>query len=79
MTRNDPSVGVTTSSSTEAVRVEGLSKVFPNGVRALDGVDLEVRQGEFLVIIGLSGSAWVLGIAIGAYEWMAALTLILVG
>jgi len=30
-------------------------------------------------IIGMSGSAWVMGIAIGAYEWMAALTLILVG
>jgi SSS family solute:Na+ symporter len=30
-------------------------------------------------IIGMSGSAWVLGIAIGAYEWMAAITLILVG
>lgn len=30
-------------------------------------------------IIGMSGSAWVMGIAIGAYEWMAALTLIIVG
>ena len=29
-------------------------------------------------IIGMSGSAWVMGIAIGAYEWMAALTLIIV-
>jgi len=29
-------------------------------------------------IIGMSGSAWVLGIAIGAYEWMAALTLVIV-
>ena len=30
-------------------------------------------------IIGMSGSAWVLGIAIGAYEWMAAITLVIVG
>ena len=30
-------------------------------------------------IIGMSGSAFVLGIAIGAYEWMAAITLIIVG
>lgn len=29
-------------------------------------------------IIGMSGSAWVMGIAIGAYEWMAALTLVVV-
>jgi phosphonate transport system ATP-binding protein len=42
--------------SAEAVRVEGLTKVFPNGVRALSGIDLTVRQGEFLVIVGLSGS-----------------------
>ena len=30
-------------------------------------------------IIGMSGSAYVLGIAIASYEWMAALTLIIVG
>jgi SSS family solute:Na+ symporter len=30
-------------------------------------------------IIGMSGSAWVMGIAIGAYEWMAAITLVIVG
>ena len=29
-------------------------------------------------IIGMSGSAWVMGIAIGAYEWMAAITLVIV-
>ena len=39
-----------------AVRVEGVSKLFPGGIQALDGVDLEVHQGEFLVVIGLSGS-----------------------
>lgn len=39
-----------------AVRTEGLSKVFPNGIQALESVDLEVHSGEFLVVIGLSGS-----------------------
>jgi phosphonate transport system ATP-binding protein len=39
-----------------AVRTEGLSKVYPNGIQALDSVDLEVHLGEFLVVIGLSGS-----------------------
>jgi len=39
-----------------AVRVEGVTKVFPNGVKALSNVSLEVRKGEFLVVIGLSGS-----------------------
>jgi phosphonate transport system ATP-binding protein len=40
----------------EAVRIEGLSKVFSSGIRALSNVSLSVRQGEFLVVIGLSGS-----------------------
>ncbi|MDX1502949.1 MAG: phosphonate ABC transporter ATP-binding protein [Thermoanaerobaculia bacterium] len=44
------------SGARPAVRVEGLSKTFPNGVRALSEVSLEVEQGEFLVVIGLSGS-----------------------
>jgi phosphonate transport system ATP-binding protein len=40
----------------EAVRVEGVSKVFPPDIKALDNVSLTVEQGEFLVVIGLSGS-----------------------
>lgn len=44
------------SSSSAAVWVENLSKIFPGGIRALDDVSLEVHQGEFLVVIGLSGS-----------------------
>ena len=40
----------------EAVRVEGLSKVYDDGTLALDGVDLTVYEGEFLVVLGLSGS-----------------------
>ena len=39
-----------------AVRTEDLGMVYPGGVRALSGVDLEVREGEFLAILGLSGS-----------------------
>lgn len=48
---------MTGGSHPAAVRVEGVSKVFePSGIQALDDVSLEVRQGEFLVVIGLSGS-----------------------
>src|SRR5919202_6475388 len=36
--------------------VEHLTKVFPNGVRALDDVSLEVPDGEFISIVGLSGA-----------------------
>ncbi len=42
--------------ATVAVRVEHLGMVYPGGVRALADVSLEVREGEFLVILGLSGS-----------------------
>jgi multiple sugar transport system ATP-binding protein len=35
--------------------LEGLSKVFPNGFVAVDGVDLEIREGEFMVLVGPSG------------------------
>jgi ABC-type sugar transport system ATPase subunit len=34
----------------------GLSLTYPNGTRALDTVDLEVADGEFLTILGPSGS-----------------------
>ena len=32
-----------------------VTKIYPNGVRALNGVSMDVRDGEFLVIIGPSG------------------------
>jgi phosphonate transport system ATP-binding protein len=36
--------------------IEHLTKVFPNGTRALDDVSLEVQDGEFISIVGLSGA-----------------------
>ncbi len=38
------------------LRVEHLTKVYPNGTQALKDVSFSVQDGEFLVIIGLSGS-----------------------
>jgi energy-coupling factor transport system ATP-binding protein len=38
------------------IEVEGLAHRYPNGVAALEGVDLEIRQGEFLAILGQNGS-----------------------
>ena len=32
-----------------------VTKVFPNGVRAVDGVDLVINDGEFVVLVGPSG------------------------
>src|SRR5258708_10282267 len=38
------------------LRVENLSKVYPNGTQALNNISFEVKDGEFLAVIGLSGS-----------------------
>jgi phosphonate transport system ATP-binding protein len=38
------------------LQVKDLQKTYPNGVTALKGVSFDVKQGEFLVVIGLSGS-----------------------
>ncbi len=38
------------------LRVENLTKVFPDGTVALKNVSFDVRDGEFLTVIGLSGS-----------------------
>ena len=38
------------------LRVENLSKTYPNGTQALKNVSFEVNDGEFLAVIGLSGS-----------------------
>jgi energy-coupling factor transport system ATP-binding protein len=38
------------------IRCEGLGFTYPDGTRALDGVDLEIRAGERVAIIGQNGS-----------------------
>jgi energy-coupling factor transport system ATP-binding protein len=38
------------------IQVEGLTYRYPNGVVALEGVDLTVRRGEFLAVLGQNGS-----------------------
>jgi phosphonate transport system ATP-binding protein len=42
--------------STPVIRLVGVSKQFANGTLALDGVSLEVPNGQLLCLIGLSGS-----------------------
>lgn len=38
------------------LKIEHLTKVYPNGTQALQDVSFEVADGEFLAVIGLSGS-----------------------
>lgn len=42
--------------SESILSIRNLVKTYPNGVQALKGVNIEVKKGEFLVVIGLSGS-----------------------
>ncbi|MFL1463520.1 ABC transporter ATP-binding protein [Roseococcus sp. DSY-14] len=58
--------------------LRGVGHVFPGGVRALEGVTLEVRRGEFLCLLGASGCgkstllrvlAGLLAPSEGAVEW----------
>jgi multiple sugar transport system ATP-binding protein len=38
-----------------SVTFDRVSKVYDNGFRAVDGLDLEIRDGEFMVLVGPSG------------------------
>ena len=38
------------------LRLEGVSFEYPGGVRALEGVDLVVKSGESLALVGANGS-----------------------
>ena len=37
------------------VELRGVEKVYPNGFKAIHGIDVEVADGEFLVLVGPSG------------------------
>jgi multiple sugar transport system ATP-binding protein len=37
------------------IRLDAVTKIYPNGVKAVDGVTLELTDGEFVVLVGPSG------------------------
>ena len=38
-----------------AIEFQDVSKVYPDGTRAVDSLDLEIDEGEFMVFVGPSG------------------------
>ena len=44
------------SSAAPALRIRGLSKTYGNGVEALQGIDLDVPEGEFFGLLGPNGA-----------------------
>jgi multiple sugar transport system ATP-binding protein len=38
-----------------AIEFDGVSKVYPDGTRAVDSLDLEIKEKEFMVFVGPSG------------------------
>ncbi|MCC5978964.1 MAG: ABC transporter ATP-binding protein [Salinarimonas sp.] len=43
------------ASGTALVKLQGVDKTFPNGTIALSGLDLTIREGEFVSLLGPSG------------------------
>ena len=39
-----------------ALNIEGLTKVYKNGVEAVKGVDLQVHEGDFFALLGPNGA-----------------------
>ena len=38
------------------IELQGVTKIFPNGVRALDNINLTINQGDFVFLVGPSGA-----------------------
>src|SRR5262249_26096908 len=38
------------------ILLRGVSLVYPNGTRALDGIDLDIEKGSFVFLVGHSGT-----------------------
>lgn len=57
LTKKSPSESVTAPDGDlpPAIRVRAVSKTFDNGFHAMENVDLTVRAGEFVSIVGVSG------------------------
>ena len=51
-----PPAGASPPTEAVAVRAEGLTKVYPDGTAAVDGLDLSVHRGEVFALLGPNGA-----------------------
>jgi cobalt/nickel transport system ATP-binding protein len=49
-------MGSVSDGTTPVIKAEGLTHAYPDGTTAVDGVDLTVRAGERIAVIGANGS-----------------------
>ncbi|WP_136603318.1 ABC transporter ATP-binding protein [Salinigranum halophilum] len=54
LTRRPPETDADTDRN-DVLRVEGLTKIYPDGTLAVDDIDFAIKEGDFCVIIGPSG------------------------
>lgn len=40
----------------KALAIKGLTKTYPNGIQALQGIDLDVEEGDFFALLGPNGA-----------------------
>jgi len=38
-----------------AINISNVGKIYPNGTRALENVNINIHDGEFVVLVGPSG------------------------
>lgn len=43
------------SKNTSHILLKGVEKIYPNGYKAIHGIDMEIEEGEFIVLVGPSG------------------------
>ena len=55
MAQFDSTSGILSAAGVSVVSLRGVTKTFASGTQALDGLDLDVRRGEFVSLLGPSG------------------------